>query len=80
MRDRIVRKRLLLYVHSESLLSDQYSAIGKLVQVTEIHCLGDAGPSVLDGVGNPRVPGNAVVGHGFLSQPPGAVTDYKPHC
>lgn len=40
MRDRIVRKRLLLYVHSESLLSVQCSAIGKLVQVMETHCLG----------------------------------------
>lgn len=40
MKDRIVRKRLLLYVHSETLLSVQYSDIGKLVLVTETQCLG----------------------------------------
>lgn len=37
-----MRKKLLLYVRSDSLLSVQYSAVGKLVQVTETQCPGRA--------------------------------------
>lgn len=71
---------LLLYVHSESLLSVQFSAMGKLVLVTETQCLGRTILGHLPWMGweTRVVPGNAVVGHGFLSQPSSVVTDCKP--